>query len=131
MQSHVPKCKAWLYSVLHDHPTSLKNKVHPFNSNKHFPFLKKKKKKKKKPWTKKKTKKRKRKWKKKFSLLFIILAYFLESEILDKRFMWIKSLMKHNKMFCWTPFHCFSMCSPKIIGREFFEQLSPKRITTF
>ena len=37
---------------------------------------------------------------KKFSLLFIILAYFLESEILDKRFMWIKSLMKHNKMFC-------------------------------
>ena len=68
---------------------------------------------------------------KKFSLLFIILAYFLESEILDKRFMWIKSLMKHNKMFCWTPFHYFSMCSPKIIGREFFEQLSPKRITTF
>ena len=57
-------------------------------------------KKKKKLKKKKKNKKRKRKWKKKFSLLFIILAYFLESEILDKRFMWIKSLMKHNKMFC-------------------------------
>ena len=63
MQSHVPKCKAWLHSVLHDHPTSLKNKVHPFNSNKHFPFLKKKKKKKK-TETKKKTKKEKENGKK-------------------------------------------------------------------
>ena len=63
MQSHVPKCKAWLHSVLHDHPTSLKNKVHPFNSNKHFPFLKKKKKKK--NWNKKKKQKKKKKMEKK------------------------------------------------------------------
>ena len=59
MQSHVPKCKAWLHSVLHDHPTSLKNKVHPFNSKKNYPFKKKKKKKKLKQKKKKQKKKKK------------------------------------------------------------------------